>query len=116
MTDSYQAIYDAVRSRLSNGDIGVAVESALRQTCDASHVIHQAQAALWEVANSMQRPSVLYRPALSVDGNMWCALYGDDLQAGIAGFGPTPAEAMLDFDANWHKKLNDDRPRAETAP
>lgn len=28
--DTYQPIYDAVRSRLSNGDIGAAIESALR--------------------------------------------------------------------------------------
>lgn len=31
------------------------------------------------------------------DGNQWCALYGEDLQAGIAGFGNTPFLAMADL-------------------
>lgn len=51
--------------------------------------------------NESQRPSVLYRPSLSIDGNMWCALYGANLQDGVAGFGETPEKAMLDFDKNW---------------
>ena len=38
------------------------------------------------------------KPVLSRDGDMWCALHGDDLQAGIAGFGPTPAKALMAFD------------------
>ena len=29
MSDTYQATYDAVRSRVGNGDIGAAVESAM---------------------------------------------------------------------------------------
>ncbi len=52
------------------------------------------------------RPSYLYRPALSVDGNKWCALYGDNLQDGVAGFGDSPAEAYADFDAQWTRKLS----------
>ena len=31
------------------------------------------------------------------DGNKWCALYGEDLQVGIAGFGDTPFMAMVDL-------------------
>ena len=31
------------------------------------------------------------------DGNQWCALWGDDLQSGIAGFGPTPRAALDEF-------------------
>jgi len=46
-------------------------------------------------------PSVLYRPCLSPDGNQWCALYGKNLQEGVAGFGDSPADAMRDFDKNW---------------
>lgn len=41
--------------------------------------------------------SVLH-PAVYKDGDMWCALYGDDLQVGISGFGPTPAKALLAFE------------------
>jgi hypothetical protein len=29
---------------------------------------------------------------------MWCALYGEDLQVGIAGFGYNPAAALLAFE------------------
>jgi hypothetical protein len=32
------------------------------------------------------------------DGNMWCVLWGEDLQRGIAGFGATPIDAIRDFD------------------
>lgn len=38
------------------------------------------------------------KPLLFKDGNMWCALYGDDLQVGVAGFGTTPAKALLAFE------------------
>jgi hypothetical protein len=41
---------------------------------------------------------------LSVDGNMYCALYGDDLMQGCAGFGVTPDAAMFDFDKNWQQQ------------
>lgn len=47
------------------------------------------------------RPSVLYRPALMADGNMWCALYGKDAQSGVAAFGETPEKAMEAFDEAW---------------
>ena len=46
-------------------------------------------------------PSVLYRPKLYKDGNMWCALYGDDIQSGVCGFGKSPGKAMDDFNRNW---------------
>ena len=53
------------------------------------------------IAEAWTRPSVLYKPHLSRDGNAWCVLLGDDLQSGIAGFGSTPAEAMAAFDTAW---------------
>jgi hypothetical protein len=36
-----------------------------------------------------------------MDGNQWCALYGDNLQDGVCGFGDSPAAAMQDFDMAW---------------
>ena len=72
--DSYQPIYDAVRSKIGNGDIGRAVEQAMR-------------------------------PKIFIDGNQWCALYGDNLHEGVAGFGDSPAKAMWDFDRAWNKDL-----------
>lgn len=52
-------------------------------------------------AEEMRRPSVLFRPALSSQGEQWIALYGTDAARGIAGFGATPDEAMRDFDQKW---------------
>ena len=102
--DSYQAIYDAVRSRISGGDVGQAVESAIREANLSHHAAMAAEVAR-EAAAEQCRPSVLFRPALSIDGNQWCALYGDDLQCGVAGFGDSPAEAMWDFDRQWATKI-----------
>lgn len=31
---------------------------------------------------------------LSLDGNEWCALIGENLQVGIAGFGATKSDAL----------------------
>jgi hypothetical protein len=43
-------------------------------------------------------PSMVFVPRVFPDGNAWCALYGEDLQMGVAGFGATPHKAILDFD------------------
>ena len=103
MADSYQAIYDAVRSRISGGDVGGAVENALREAFgNADHHMACVAENYSSAAFEQVRPSVLYRPALSIDGDQWCALYGEDLQAGVAGFGATPALAMQDFDKQWN--------------
>lgn len=102
--DSYQAIYDAVRSRIGGGDIGSAVENALRNENIGYHV-QQAAESIRQAAAAHESPAAIYRPAISIDGNQWCALYGEDLQSGVAGFGDSPALAMADFDRNWFAKL-----------
>jgi len=40
------------------------------------------------------------------DGNQWCALIGNNLQDGVAGFGSTQSEAMHDLIA--HLSQNND--------
>lgn len=103
MSDSYQPIYEAVRSRIQGGDVGAAVETAVREAFGmANHHMASIADGYATTAYEQQRPSVLFRPALSVDGDQWCALYGDDLQSGIAGFGDTVALAMQDFDMAWN--------------
>ena len=52
-------------------------------------------------AEESVRPSVIFRPALDPDGSQWCALYGENLMEGIAGFGDTPDAAMRDFDKQF---------------
>lgn len=51
------------------------------------------------------RPSVMYRPKIMIDGDHWYALYGDNIEVGVVGFGKSPAEAMLEFDKAWSKPL-----------
>jgi hypothetical protein len=53
------------------------------------------RAAMWE---GVSRPAIAMKPRLFIDGNMWCCLYGEDLQNGVAGFGKTPAAAMAEFE------------------
>lgn len=62
--------------------------------------------AIDKVRNEMIRPSVLYKPTISLDGNQYCALYGGDLMSGIAGFGESPEEAMRSFDKAWIEKYS----------
>jgi len=102
--DTYQPIYDAVRGKISNGDIGQAVESALRE-CNIGHAVEQISAAYRDAAYEHMRPSSVFRPVLSIDGDMWCALYGANLQDGLAGFGKSPASAMYDFDKAYQANL-----------
>ena len=79
----------------------------------ASHVVsNEAE----NVAAEMMRPSVLYRPTLSVDGSMWCVLYGADLQSGVAGFGETPDDAMRAFDEAWLTQRTPDATLEGAAP
>lgn len=102
MSDSYQAIYDAVRSRITGGNIAEAVGEAARQCFDVSHLLPVIAQDFYASAAAMRAPSAVYRPSVRMDGNQWCALYGENLQDGVAGFGNTPAAAMEDFDRNWH--------------
>lgn len=101
MSDSYQAIYDAVRSRIFNGDVGAAISDVARSAFDISILIPLAQEAIGSISYEMTRPSVVYRPRLAKDGNMWIACYGDDLQEGCVGCGETPERAMEAFDKAW---------------
>ena len=101
MGDSYQAIYDAVRSRISGCDVSSVVENAAHDAFDFSHMKQIVQQEICIAAAEHARPSAVYRPSVYPDGNQWCALYGANLQEGVAGFGDTPADAMTAFDKAW---------------
>jgi len=100
MSDTYQAVYDAVRSRFDPIDSGRVI-AAIVSCFDFSNARAILQQEFMGVAYEHMRPSVLFRPKVAIDGNQWCALYGDNLQDGIAGFGDTVAEAMVDFDKSF---------------
>lgn len=105
-----QEIYDAVRSRISGGDVGQAMEVALRESFGmASNYIESVAQEFRSAAWEHQRPSAIYRPALSIDGDQWCALYGSDIQSGVVGFGDTPEAAMADFDKSWRLPIHQQR-------
>jgi hypothetical protein len=84
---SYQAVYDA----------------AFKQF-DISYIIPRAQEAINFVEMQMTRPSVLFKPKLEFDGNIWIACYGENLQEGCVGCGESPELAMLNFDQAWNTK------------
>lgn len=102
--DTYQPIYDAVRSKIVGIDIGFAIESAIREI-NFQHYAEMATESVRIAASDHSRPSVLFRPEVYIDGDQWCALYGTDLQRGVVGFGDSPEEAMWNFDQEWAKKI-----------
>ena len=102
--DSYQPIFDAVRSKLQGGSISDAIENAFRDS-GFSHYAQQAMQEFQSAGIEQQQPSVLYKPRLFIDGDSYCALYGENIQEGCAGFGTTPNNAMLDFNTNWVNNL-----------
>ena len=70
-----------------------------------AHAAAMTQENIRCAVSHYELPSVLYRPKMFIDGNQWCALYGDNLQDGVAGFGKSPDDAMHDFNKNWNAKL-----------
>lgn len=44
----------------------------------------------------------ILKPTLSVDGDQYCYLLGDNLQEGIAGYGDTVFHAMQAFEIDLH--------------
>ena len=99
----YQAIYDAVRSKITGGDIGNSVERAILESFDISYQIEAVKQEFLNAAFEMQRPFYLLKPPVYPDGDQWCCLYGEDLMSGVAGFGETPHRASLAFDEAWFK-------------
>lgn len=74
----------------------------------ANAICHAAEMSRENIriaVSQYERPSTVYRPALFIDGNQWCALFGENLQDGVAGFGVSPSAEMYDFDNNWTKPL-----------
>ena len=60
---------------------------------------------MYAVACDQGAPSLLWRPRLFIDGDQWCALYGENIHDGVAGFGNTPDKAMRAFDREWHEQV-----------
>lgn len=108
----YQAIYDAVRSRIHGSNIAEAVAEVARQAMDFYPIVRDATMAICRVEEAMTRPHALLKPRICIDGNQWCALYGENLMDGVAGFGDSPELACADFDRNWKETLEVSRAKA----
>jgi len=69
-------------------------------TCAGNSMI---RALTDEIANLriLARPCVVLHVPARKDGDMFCALFGGDLQVGVSGWGNTPDEALDDFDRRW---------------
>lgn len=79
-----------------------AVANSIAHAAEAA--ANQVHACAIDVAHQHMRPSAVFRPELSIDGDQWCALYGRNLVEGVAGFGDTAEAAMLAFDGAWHSE------------
>lgn len=72
----------------------------------AQTIAHQANLTGEVLRQELTRPATIMKPRLFIDGNQWCALYGENLQSGVAGFGPCPFDALLAFDSAIYTHLN----------
>ena len=61
---------------------------------------NEAANDLWR-SEQNSRWSFILRPTLSVDGDHWCALLGENIVTGVTGFGESPDAAYADFDRAW---------------
>ena len=108
MDESYQAVYDAVRSRFSNFDSSGLIDSISSKfdiSWTMSRLENTIQDAVIEAAECSR--FAILKPKLYADGDMWCCLLGDNLQVGIAGFGETPYLAIVEWNKAFHKKVGD---------
>lgn len=54
-----------------------------------------------DVLKEKHRPSILYKPILTKDDNMWIVYY--DTEKNLKGKGKTVELAMRDFDKKWYE-------------
>ena len=47
----------------------------------------------------------ILKPMWTKDGNSWVVLYGENLQVGVAGFGDSLHEAVMNWFENLHEKI-----------
>ena len=69
------------------------------------HAMEMIQASWQQTASCYEAAHVIYKPRLFQDGDMWCALLGDDIQVGIAAFGKSPQDALHEWDKEFRKPI-----------
>ena len=71
--------------------------NVVREIRDSLESLRYAE---FDLVNS---PFGLLKPVMSMDGNQFCFLLGDNLQEGLAGFGDTPRLAAVDFNKQFNE-------------
>lgn len=66
-------------------------------------IAEETQKNYWQTKQDLALIESL-KPSITKDGDKWCVLYGANLQEGIAGFGDTPYQAILNFNSVMYKK------------
>lgn len=97
-----QEIYDAARSRISSCDVGAAIREVAREAFDLGVARMVLQEQIGAIGYEMSRPSVIFRPTITQDGDHFLVILGD-LPSGVVGTGKSPDEATKDFDAAWYR-------------
>jgi len=60
-------------------------------------------------------PSMNYKPKIYLDGDKWCALYRDNIQDSVCGFGKSTEKAKEDFNQNWTRNIDDMKEKTKEA-
>lgn len=78
---------------------------SISDACNDNSNFLNAMMNIEQVSHIALEPFSLFRPKLYKDGNKWCALYGENLQDGVCGFGKSPAQAQVAFNLAWEEKI-----------
>jgi hypothetical protein len=76
----------------------------MNQLTNDARMLHQEHLSLIIEQEEMNL-FVLLKPKLYQDGDMWCVLYGENIQEGICGFGKSPMLAIYEFNKAWKEEL-----------
>ena len=76
----------------------------MNQLTNDARMLHQEHLSLIIEQEEMNL-FVLLKPKIYQDGNMWCVLYGENIQEGICGFGKSPMLAIYEFNKAWKEEL-----------
>lgn len=104
MSDVYNATYQVMQNKIHNGDIGEAVQRAI-EGAGLSFMMSQLHDAFRQAVYEYERPSIMLKPRLFREGNLWGCIHGGNPMEGVEGYGESPDLAYRDFDKNWNKKI-----------
>jgi len=79
-----------------------------------SHAAHMIQNSFQVLAVVLEAPHIIQKPKFGLDGDQYYFLKGDNIQDGIAGFGPTPKAAASAFDLAWSEETANSPQKKDT--